>query len=68
MLLATVNNANKTRFFGIEESILDWIIMMKFKLIHAYVTHLFEDKFLTNDQFTYTPYVTILTILAISGV
>ena len=40
----------KPDYFGIEESISDLIIMMKFKLIHAYVTHLFEDKFLTNDQ------------------
>ena len=58
----------KPDYFGIEESIFDLIIMMKFKLIHAYETRFFEDKFLTNDQFTYTPYVTILTILAISGV
>ena len=40
----------KPYYFGIEESKFDLIIMMKFKLIHAYVTHLFEDKFLTNDQ------------------
>ena len=40
----------KPDFFGIEESILNLIIMMKFKLILASETGLFGDKFLACDQ------------------